>query len=279
MMAGVGIMLAFVAVNLYASEKFSGAMSFVSALVVWFITKDLAKTIIVSVLASTAVYNYLRYVAKKEVDAPEVHLENERFHFGNIEWCFWRNRAVFLGALGIACLNIGANISFGKITGSIANTSTNIDHLAIYSSVADILSTLFGGGPVEAIISGTATAPNPLRSSVTDDGHHGGDPAFQAAAGHRPLRAPVLHRGIFVHPGHLRHVLDRTSRAPSPRPQPSRDPTASPPGGWSSGPPRSFRRVGTRSTGCWPDWRSSWPSSCRGRGKCRKARTVSTSSA
>lgn len=166
MMAGVGIMLAFVAVNLYASEKFSGAVSFVSALAVWFITKDLAKTIIVSVLASTAVYNYLRYVAKKEIDAPEIHMENERFHFGNIEWCFWRNRAVFLGALGIACLNIGANISFGKITGSIANVNTNIDHLAIYSSLADILSTLFGGGPVEAIISGTATAPNPLRSSV-----------------------------------------------------------------------------------------------------------------
>ena len=43
---------------------------------------------------------------------------------------------------------------------------TNIDHLAIYSSLADIGSTLFGGGPVEAIISGTATAPHPLRSSV-----------------------------------------------------------------------------------------------------------------
>ena len=69
-------------------------------------------------------------------------------------------------ALALACLNIGANISFGKITGSIAGVDSNIDHLAIYSSLADMGSSFFGGGPVEAIISGTATAPNPIRSSV-----------------------------------------------------------------------------------------------------------------
>ena len=71
-----------------------------------------------------------------------------------------------LGALSIACLNIGANISFGKITGSIAGAETNIDHLSVYSSLADMGSTLLGGGPVEAIISGTATAPNALLASV-----------------------------------------------------------------------------------------------------------------
>ncbi|KUK61725.1 MAG: hypothetical protein XD83_0913, partial [Synergistales bacterium 57_84] len=118
------------------------------------------KTIIISVILSTIAYNFLKRYPALVKDEPVADLANERFRFGNIEWKFWTNRRVVLGALALACLNIGANISFGKITGSIAGVDTNIDHLAIYSSLADI------GSTVEAIISGTATAPRPLLSSV-----------------------------------------------------------------------------------------------------------------
>ncbi len=166
MMAGVGVMLAYVSVDLLVSEKYSGVISMVTALAVWFVTRDLAKTIIISVVLSTIAYNFLKRYPSLVKDEPAASIENERFRFGNIEWKFWTNRRVFLGALALACLNIGANISFGKITGGIAGVQTNIDHLAIYSSLADIGSTLFGGGPVEAIISGTATAPHPLLSSI-----------------------------------------------------------------------------------------------------------------
>jgi len=113
MMAGVGLMLANVSMDLFNSEKWTGMVSMMSALMVW----------------------------------------------------FWTNRNIVLGALSLACLNIGANISFGKITGSIAGANTNIDHLAIYSSLADMGSSFFGGGPVEAIISGTAAAPMPIVAS------------------------------------------------------------------------------------------------------------------
>ncbi|MDX9800538.1 MAG: NCS2 family permease [Spirochaetia bacterium] len=172
MMAGVGIMLANVSMELLKSEKISGTVSLVTGLIVWFIKKDLAWTIIVSVAVSTAFYILMRYNKplrekyKINLDTPHVDTSLEKFHFGNIEWKFWKNRTIVLGALSIACLNIGANISFGKITGSIAGVNTNIDHLAIYSSLADMGSTLLGGAPVEAIISGTATAPNPLLASV-----------------------------------------------------------------------------------------------------------------
>jgi len=175
MMAGVGIMLSYVAINLFQSERISGAVSIISALIVWFLTKNLAYTIIISVFVSVIVYNVLKiksveswlltkfnYKLKEDNIAHTV----EKFQFGNIIWKFWKNKRVLIGALSIACLNIGANISFGKITGSIAKANVNIDHLAIYSSLADIVSTLFGGGPVEAIISGTATAPHPLLASV-----------------------------------------------------------------------------------------------------------------
>ncbi len=172
MMAGVGIMLANVSIDLLNSERITGAVSLVTALVVWFVKKDLAWTIIVSVAVSTVLYILIRYVPffreklKLKVDTPHIDASLERFHVGNIEWKFWTNRNIVLGGLSIACLNIGANISFGKITGSIAGVNTNIDHLSIYSCLADMGSTFLGGGPVEAIISGTATAPNPLLASV-----------------------------------------------------------------------------------------------------------------
>ncbi len=172
MMAGVGIMLANVSIDLFKSEKITGTVSLISALIAWFITKDLSTTIIVSVLASTAVYVGMKYIpgVKEKLGIKfediNVDISREKFKLGNIEWKFWKNKNIVLGALSVACLNIGANISFGKITGSIAKMDTNIDHLSVYSSLADMVSSFFGGGPVESIISGTASAPHPILASI-----------------------------------------------------------------------------------------------------------------
>jgi AGZA family xanthine/uracil permease-like MFS transporter len=96
------------------------------------------------------------------------------------EWRFWKkaywsdfklikptlNLPVILGALSLVMLNIGANISFGGITASIANTTQNFDHLSMINSLADFPSALFGGPPIEAIISGTAGAPWPVLCGI-----------------------------------------------------------------------------------------------------------------
>ena len=76
------------------------------------------------------------------------------------------NLRVLRGALALACLTVGANIAFGSITGGIAGASQNVDHLTIYSGLADAVSALFGGAPVEAIISATAGAPHPVTAGV-----------------------------------------------------------------------------------------------------------------
>ena len=73
---------------------------------------------------------------------------------------------MIFGALSLIMLNIGANISFGGITASIAGTTQNFDHLSIINSLADIPSAIFGGPPIEAIISGTAGAPWPVACGV-----------------------------------------------------------------------------------------------------------------
>ncbi len=166
MMAGVGLMLANVAVDLWGSERWSGTVSMAVALAVWFLTRDLAKTIIISVAAATVAYNYLLRVKGMDLDQATIDIGNEKFRFGNIEWQIWKYPRMIYGALALACLTVGSNISFGKITGSLAGVDTNVDHLSAYSALADMASSLFGGASVEAIISGTATAPNPLRSSV-----------------------------------------------------------------------------------------------------------------
>ena len=166
MMAGVGIMLAYISIDILNSERISGTVSMLVALAVWFMTKDLAYTIIISVFISTLVYNALMKIGKVEKANLVLDSTREKFTLNNIEWKIWKHPSIVISGLAIACLNIGANISFGKITGSIAGVNTNIDHLAVYSSIADILSSFFGGAPVESIISGTATAPDPVRSSV-----------------------------------------------------------------------------------------------------------------
>ena len=66
----------------------------------------------------------------------------------------------------MVCLNIGANIAFGKITGQLANSKVNIDHVSIISSLADMSSSLFGGAPVESIISATGGTPHPKASGI-----------------------------------------------------------------------------------------------------------------
>jgi AGZA family xanthine/uracil permease-like MFS transporter len=76
------------------------------------------------------------------------------------------NTTVILGALSLVMLNIGANISFGGITASIAGTTQNFDHLSLVNSLADFPSALFGGPPIEAIISGTAGAPWPVLCGI-----------------------------------------------------------------------------------------------------------------
>jgi AGZA family xanthine/uracil permease-like MFS transporter len=149
-------MLARVAWEMARSNREVGVTSIVSGLLVYFATKDLVYTITASVVLSSTVSLLL----KRESQLKAV--ERERFKLQT----FTVNPSILRGAMAMVCLNIGANIAFGKINGEIANTDVNIDTLSVISSLADMVSALFGGAPVEAIISATAGAPNPVLSGV-----------------------------------------------------------------------------------------------------------------
>lgn len=156
MMAGVGIMLAKVSWDMARSNQPVGISSIAVGLLVYFLTKDLVYTITASVLVSSLISVFL----KKGTDLKPI--ERERFAMQKLTF----SPAILRGAMAMVCLNIGANIAFGQINGEIAKTDVNIDTLSVISSVADMVSALFGGAPVEAIISATSGAPNPVASGV-----------------------------------------------------------------------------------------------------------------
>ena len=179
MMSGVGLILAGVSWDMFGQEKRTTLVSIVSAILAYAIFLNDANKVVwtISVAVSTADFLLLQ---KRRVDLSTLVEPGRETVEMSAEWRFWKkaywsdfnlikptiNLSVILGALSLMMLNIGANISFGGITASMAGTAQNFDHLSIINSLADIPSALFGGPPIEAIISGTAGAPWPVLCGI-----------------------------------------------------------------------------------------------------------------
>ncbi len=161
MMAGVGIMLARTALDMGKKNMVVTAVSVATALILYFfVTKELLWIVVVSMVISSVV----NYFMKKD-DQDEIPAEKP-FKMNFVKPSM--NLKIFRGALAMACMTIGGNIAYGSVTASIAGDAANlnVDGLTIYSGVADLASSLFGGMSLEAIISATASAPNPVRAAV-----------------------------------------------------------------------------------------------------------------
>lgn len=181
MMSGVGLILAGVSLDMFNQDKRTSMVSIVTAIAAYAIfynsPNKVVWTIFISVMLSTADFLILQ---KRRVDISVLIEEGRDQLQMSSEWRFWKkeywedfkpvkprlNGTVILGALSLVMLNIGANISFGGITASIAGTTQNFDYLSIINSLADFPSALFGGPPIEAIISGTAGAPWPVACGI-----------------------------------------------------------------------------------------------------------------
>ena len=161
MMAGVGLILTKLAVDMAKSDKLNGIVSIVTALLTYYFTKDnpntLVYTIVFSVIAS-CIFNYFFNKEKSHITIDEDKIKLQKLSV---------TPKILMGALAMVCLNIGSNISFGSITASMAkDASFNVDHLTVISSLADMVSSIFGGAPVESIISATANAPHAVWAGI-----------------------------------------------------------------------------------------------------------------
>lgn len=161
MMAGVGIILTMAAVNMVKKDILAGGVSLAAALLTYFFTRESGNTLVYTIVVSVVASCVVNAIFKKEKE--NIVVVDDKF----IRQKFTVNSNVILGALGMVCLNIGSNISFGAITASMATSGNyNVDHLTVISSAADMASSFFGGAPVESIISATASAPHPVWAGV-----------------------------------------------------------------------------------------------------------------
>jgi len=196
MMAGVGLMVAGISIDMLKQAKRTGIISFVSALgmhvlvprVSWLDNRHaLVYVIAMSVTLATIDFVFIQKdpetgkrgrridIAKMAANSGYVGdmAQNENPKFWTKEyWAdfkFMKPKLTFsaiLFALAFISLNIGTNIAFGNITAGFAETTQNMDHLTVINSIADIPAVLFGGAPVGAIISATAAAPWPVLAGV-----------------------------------------------------------------------------------------------------------------
>jgi len=161
MMAGVGIMLAKCSVDMVKEDRLAGGISMLSGLLVYFISGNLIYTVTVCVIASSVVWSVKRK-NNLEKNAVYVDMNAERFSLTKLHI----SPNLIRGVLAICTLQIGGNIAYAGVVGQLASKSVNVDSVTIYSGLADAVSALFGGGPVEAIISSTGLAPHPQAAGI-----------------------------------------------------------------------------------------------------------------
>ena len=159
MMAGVGIMLAKISLDMSKVHHHSltGWLSILIAVITYLISKDLVWTICLSVILSSL---YAVFGEHYRANLP-ANVTVRKFIFTKPTF----NLRIVRGALSLACLNIGANLSYGLITGQMTGIKPNPVNLNLLTSsqaLADMGTSLLGGAPVETIISATASAPEPV---------------------------------------------------------------------------------------------------------------------
>lgn len=161
MMAGVGLLLTKASLDMVREDHIAGGVSVVTALITYFLTRNSTHTLIYTIVVCVVSSSIVSTLIDKEEKV--ITVEEDKFTHPK----FVINRKVLMGAFGMACLNIGSNISFGQITADMANVKDfNVDYLTVISSLADMGSSFFGGAPVESIISTTATAPHPVGAGI-----------------------------------------------------------------------------------------------------------------
>ena len=201
MMAGVGIILAVVAIDLLKENKIIGIVSCGVAFIVFFATIDDPSSIIYALSASVAVSIVVARFVKFEPILPDpkrekilgslfrkFQTEDETTTDGGkkenttgggkkekIIKLLTRSDKILLvrAALALIALRIGTGIAYPAIDSDIAGIDTitgsghNIfDVTSIIAGMSGAASAFFGGAPLEPIISGTAASPNPVFSAA-----------------------------------------------------------------------------------------------------------------
>ena len=165
MMTGVGVILSFIAIDTCKDAKVIGGVSIAVAMLTFFLLiKDenaLIYALLASVIASVIASRFVKF-------NPII----DEFHKEKIKlipldgFRFLKNPVVIRGALALVALRTGTSIAYSGIDAQLAGQAVNVDHTNILAGVGGMASGLFGGAPIEPIISVTAAAPTPHVSAA-----------------------------------------------------------------------------------------------------------------
>jgi AGZA family xanthine/uracil permease-like MFS transporter len=202
MMTGVGIVLAIVAVDLIKENKMIGIISAASAFIVYFATRSDPSAIIyalaVSVVISVIVGRFRKFdPILPDIKREKIHLVLPWKKFGQLFRSYQsyevsdsntgsqktttvikrltRSDKILIvrAALSLLALRVGTSIAYPSIDYDIAGVpqvtgsgASIFDATNIIAGLAGFASAIFGGAPLEPIISGTAAAPNPILAAA-----------------------------------------------------------------------------------------------------------------
>jgi adenine/guanine/hypoxanthine permease len=202
MMTGVGIVLAIVAVDLIKENKMIGIISAASAFLVYFATRSDPSAIIyalaVSVVISVIVGRFRKFdPILPDIKREKIHLVLPWKKFGQLFRSYQsyevsdsntgsqktttvikrltRSDKILIvrAALSLLALRVGTSIAYPSIDYDIAGVpqvtgsgASIFDATNIIAGLAGFASAIFGGAPLEPIISGTAAAPNPILAAA-----------------------------------------------------------------------------------------------------------------
>lgn len=166
MMAGVGIILTFVAIDTCKDSKIIGIVSIVVALVTFLLLSNddnaLIYALLASIIASVVASRFVKFT-------PIISGEYKREKIRLIPWegfGFLKSPSVIRGVLALLALRVGTSIAYSGIDAQLAGQPVNVDHTNIIVGISGAVSAIFGGAPIEPIISVTAAAPNPYFSGA-----------------------------------------------------------------------------------------------------------------
>ncbi len=202
MMTGVGIVLAIVAVDLIKENKMIGIISAASAFIVYFAMRSDPSAIIyalaVSVVISVIVGRFRKFdPILPDIKREKIHLVLPWKKFGQLFRSYQsyevsdsntgsqktttvikrltRSDKILIvrAALSLLALRVGTSIAYPSIDYDIAGVpqvtgsgASIFDATNIIAGLAGFASAIFGGAPLEPIISGTAAAPNPILAAA-----------------------------------------------------------------------------------------------------------------
>lgn len=167
LLVGVGLILSFVAIELFRENKIVGGVAIAGAIISYLLLSAaeeenaLVYALGISVLAAV--------IAARFTTFESIPVDHSRERLGLIplgRFQFVRNLTVIRGVLALLALRVGTSIAYTTVNADFAGVEPDVDTTNIIAGASGAASGLFGGAPLEPIISGTAAAPNPARAGA-----------------------------------------------------------------------------------------------------------------